>query len=73
MGRSISAPPPGLVEAVHRTIFQVLFLKLTSSTPDLNQDDKTNTREYYYYYHSLKPHDPRLPKPTWKPVFYGNY
>jgi len=25
------------------------------------------TRDYYEYYHSLKPKDPRLPKPTFKP------
>jgi hypothetical protein len=23
---------------------------------------------YYIYYHSIKPRDPRLPKPTYKPM-----
>ena len=35
--------------------------------------DPTTTEDYYNYYHSLKPHDPRLPLPKWKPVFHGKY
>ena len=31
----------------------------------------TGTEDYYNYYHSIKPHDPRLPLPKWKPVFHG--
>lgn len=34
-------------------------------------NDKTATKEYYDYYYSLKPLDPRLPKPKWKPNLYG--
>mmetsp|Transcript_29657 Transcript_29657/g.27115 ORF Transcript_29657/g.27115 Transcript_29657/m.27115 type:complete len:92 (+) Transcript_29657:145-420(+) len=58
MGKSTSAPPPGLSEV------------LTSSSPDPRQNSKfgsTSSKEYYEYYYSLKPHDPRLPKPTWNP------
>lgn len=27
-----------------------------------------NSYNYYIYYHSIKPKDPRLPKPTYKPM-----
>jgi pumilio RNA-binding family len=58
-GRSVSAPPPGLIDP--------FFLE--NGANDAN--DTTATREYYEYYHSLKPLDPRLPKPKWKPYLYG--
>ena len=30
-------------------------------------DDRYSTYNYYIYYHSIKPRDPRLPLPTYKP------
>lgn len=32
----------------------------------MNKQDIYSTKEYYDYYHSLKPRDPRLPKPTYQ-------
>lgn len=30
------------------------------------QNEYINSYNYYIYYHSIKPRDPRLPKPTFK-------
>lgn len=63
MGKSISAPPPGLESMV-------------SPSPDFTRggerDSFIATEKYYHYYHSIKPHDPRLPLPKWNPSFYNH-
>jgi hypothetical protein len=61
IGKSTSCPP------------QNLEGPLLSSSPDPTQKGSGShsiaSKEYYYYYHSLKPRDPRLPQPKWRPAF----
>lgn len=67
IGKSTSAPPPGLSDTLFST-----YPEMNSTKDTKNNQIDYSTKEYYMYYHSQKPLDPRLPLPSWKP-YGGNY
>jgi hypothetical protein len=43
------------------------FLDVAAETEGEDKNEYINSYNYYVYYYSIKPRDPRLPKPTYKP------
>ena len=71
--RPTSAPPPGLIDPVRLIVNRDEKFYQLYYEGNVGPDDITTKKQYYDYYHSLKPLDPRLPKPKWKPYSICNF
>jgi hypothetical protein len=55
-------------ESVVNKIYYLKHFDLIDEEDEIEDNDYIKSYNYYIYYHSIKPKDPRLPKPLYKPT-----